>query len=439
VSQGVVSSELTGESVQGLAFRVRRDLFTRVPARTVTPQAARAPVLPHPASVQVPVKHRPAAASVQPTVPSVAKPGLHVSNFKKYLLAAAVLTAMGVGLIFEGNKRFNAPMYDENGMLPAAQAFARGENFANFDLNINIRKLREFHVAEMTETPEMVLFGASHWQEAHKDLIPNMKWYNSHIHREFWEDLLGMAYIWESNGRMPKKLVIALRDNIFAPMPSRPDYLWEPGIPNWRKMADKLGVDKEPYWKSLPWHRFREKFSLGMLFNNVVRWANADELPHETAKSSFKELDVLLPDGSITWSSDHMHVFTKERTLQESLSFAKVKIKSPPLIEQRGVDAFEKLIQHLQKQGVTIYFVQPPYNPQFWDAVQGTAYMEGLKPVIELQKSLAEKYGIKTFGGFDPKSVGCVPEEYIDSEHANPACLQKIFNQFIKLDKQAAK
>jgi hypothetical protein len=434
VSQGVVSSELIGESVQGLAFRVRRDLFTKLPARAVATPALRAPTLP-----QRSPKHQHVAARAQPIAPVDAKPGLHVSNFRKYLLAAGVLTALGVGLVFDSNKRLNAPMYDEDGMLPAAQAFARGENFANFDLNINIRKLRELHVAEMTETPEMVLFGASHWQEAHGNLIPHMKWYNSHIHREFWEDLLGMAYIWESNGRMPKKLVIALRDNIFAPMPSRPDYLWEPGIPNWRKMADKLGVEKEPYWKSLPWHRFREKFSLSMLFNNVVRWANAEELPHATADSSFKELDVLLPDGSITWSKDHMHVFTKERTLQESLNFAKVKIKSPPLIEQRGVDAFEKLIKHLQKQGVTIYFVQPPYNPQFWDAVQGTAYMDGLKPVIDLQKKLAEKYGIRTFGGFDPKSVGCVPEEYIDSEHANPACLQKIFNQFIELDKQAAK
>jgi hypothetical protein len=431
VSQGITTSEVTGESVHALAFRIRRDLIANVKVPVKVP-----------IRVAVPSQEKTIQSKSKSTAVVSAHPGVKSVNthpaIKKYMLAAATLIALTIGIVFEANSRFNAPMYDDEGMLPAAEAFARGQNFANFDLNINIRKLRELHVARMTETPDMVLWGASHWQEAHKELIPGVNWYNSHIHREFWEDLLGMAHIWESNGRMPKKLVIALRDNIFAPMSSRPDYLWEPGIPYWRAMAEKLGIEKEPYLKSLPYHRFREKFALNMLFNNVVRWANAEEKPQVTSETLFKSLDVILPDGSIKWSQEHMDVFTPERTLSESLTFADYKVKHPPLIEPRGVAAFEKLIEHLQAQGVTIYFVQPPYNPQFWDAVQGTDYMTGLQPVIDLQKNLARKYNIKTFGGFDPKSVGCLASEYIDSEHANPKCLQKIFNQYIALDKQAS-
>jgi hypothetical protein len=421
-----------GEGVQALAFRIRRDLIANVKVPVTTPVRGGAPSQ---EKAALPKLTPTAVVSAPPVVKSV---NTHPA-IKKYMLAAAMFIALTIGIVFEANSRFNAPMYDDEGMLPAAEAFARGQNFANFDLNINIRKLRELHVARMTETPDMVLWGASHWQEAHKELIPGVNWYNSHIHREFWEDLLGMAHIWESNGRMPKKLVIALRDNIFAPMSSRPDYLWEPGIPYWRAMAEKLGIEKEPYLKSLPYHRFREKFALSMLFNNIVRWANAEEKPQVTSETVFKSLDVILPDGSIKWSQEHMDVFTPERTLSESLTFADYKVKHPPLIEPRGVAAFEKLIEHLQAQGVTIYFVQPPYNPQFWDAVQGTDYMTGLQPVLELQKNLARKYNIKTFGGFDPKLVGCLASEYIDSEHANPKCLQKIFNQYIALDKQASK
>jgi hypothetical protein len=432
VSQGITTSEVTGESVQALAFRIRRDLIANVKVTVKVPNRVAAPPL------EKTIQSKSKSAAVAAAHPAVKSVNTHPA-IKKYMLAAATLIALTIGIVFEANSRFNAPMYDDEGMLPAAEAFARGQNFANFDLNINIRKLRELHVARMTETPDMVLWGASHWQEAHKELIPGVNWYNSHIHREFWEDLLGMAHIWESNGRMPKKLVIALRDNIFAPMSSRPDYLWEPGIPYWRAMAEKLGIEKEPYLKSLPYHRFREKFALSMLFNNVVRWANAEEKPQVTSETLFKSLDVILPDGSIKWSQEHMDVFTPERTLSESLTFADYKAKHPPLIEPRGVAAFEKLIEHLQAQGVTIYFVQPPYNPQFWDAVQGTDYMTGLQPVIDLQKNLARKYNIKTFGGFDPKSVGCLASEYIDSEHANPKCLQKIFNQYIALDKQASK
>ncbi len=425
MSQDVMNSGLGVDAAANVAFRVRRDLFTKT--ATIAPP-------------QVKVTATKASAVLQkPEIMSspVAKTSAH-NSIRKYMLAAISLAVIGVGAIYGANARFNAEMYHDKGMLPAAEAFARGENYANFDLNINIRKLRDFHIERMTETPDMVLLGASHWQEAHGNLVTHLKWYNSHIHREFWQDLLGMAYLWESHNRLPKKMVIALRDNIFAPIESRPDFLWEPGIPYWRSMADQLGIAKEPVWQSLPYHRFRERFSLAMLFNNVVRWANADELPHATKESHFKSLDVILPDGSITWSDDHMKIFTPERTLSESLTFADFKIKNPPLIEQKGVEAFEKLIQHLQSKGVTIYFAQPPYNPQFWDKVQGTAYMKGLQPVLDIQNNLASKYNIKIVGSFDPHKVGCTAEHYIDSEHANPECLKHIFNQFTALDKQAS-
>jgi hypothetical protein len=429
---------MDGSNAANVAFRVRQDLFSQVKSAASKPAEARAPTAAPttPGGVVPPLAQAAVAATEIQTVQTAHKQA--TSSVLKFLTAAFMLAVAGVALVYDGNRRFNVEMYDDKGMMPAAEAFARGENYANFDLNINIRKLRDFHVGKMTKTPDMVLFGASHWQEAHKGLVTHLDWYNSHIHREFWQDLLGMVYIWESQNRLPKKMIIALRDNIFAPIETRPDFLWEPGIPYWRKMADQLGIEKEPVWQSLPYHRFRERFSLAMLFNNVVRWANADELPHTTTKTDFKSLDVILPDGSIFWSRDHMKIFTPERTLHESLTFADFKIKNPPLVEQKGVDAFERLLEHLKEKGITVYFAQPPYNPQFWDKVQGTAYMEGLKPVIELQEKLAAKHGIKIIGSFDPYKVGCRPDQYIDSEHANPACLQNIFSEFTKHDLQAA-
>jgi hypothetical protein len=459
VSDTALHSHATGGNAQAFAFRVRKDLLGKAKAVAAKSGAS----VPHSGSSAQITEQTTAqtaarsvhAETVMQTSATVPAPAIAVSEvtaikqavknpvavsgaWRKYLMAALIVTTAVVSMVFVQNRRFNAEMYDDAGMMDAAKGFARGEGYANFDLNINIRKLRDLHIAEMTETPDMVLFGASHWQEAHNNLVTHLKWYNSHIHREFWQDLLGVTYMWESRGRLPKKLIIALRDNIFAPIESRPDFLWEPGIPYWRNMADQLGIEKEPVWKSLPYHRFRERFSLAMLYNNFARWAKATEVPHTTKETSFKALDVLMPDGSIMWSKDHLDIFTPERTLRESLSFAAVKIKSPPLIEERGVEAFDKLLAHLKSKGVTIYFARPPYNPQFWEAVKGTAYMDGLKPVIAVQDKLAAKYGIQTIGSFNPYEVGCTPDQYIDSEHAKPECLQKIFDQFTDLDKRAS-
>lgn len=386
---------------------------------------------------------KPAAPAKTPTT-AKSEPASKIRKLTKvYALATAIMTGIGMYGVFEANRLYASDMYDERGMLPAAEAFAQGKNYTNFDLNINIRKLRDYHIERMTETPDLVLLGASHWQEAHGFLLNDRTWYNSHIHREFWEDLLAMAYMWEKHDRLPKTMIIALRDNIFMPVEERTDYLWLPGIPYYRAMADKLGIEKQSWFRTAPYARVRERFSLAMLFNNVTRWYNAEELPHKTGKDDFQSLDVLLPDGSIKWSRDHMAIFTPERTLKESLTFAELKRKRPPKIDPRAEPAVDKLLTHLQSKGVKIYFARPPYNPQFWDRVTApepdgseSPYVKGLKPVIALQERLAAKFGIEFVGSYDPKDVGCVPEQYIDSEHANPSCLQNIFDQFKALDQK---
>jgi hypothetical protein len=436
-----IQSDVTINAGQAIAFRIRRDLFkSPLISQKASQPASMARIIPAAKAgvSQAPPEASTSYAELKTSVQIKSATTKQTSSLKTYLVAAAAVAAVCVALVFKGNEQFNSEMYAETGMLPAAEAFSAGENYANYDLNINIRKLRDFHIARMPKTPDMVLFGASHWQEADGGLVTHLDWYNSHIHREFWEDLFGMTYMWESHGRMPKKLIIALRDNIFAPIESRPDFLWEPGIPYWRAMADKMGLEKEPLLTSLPYARFRERFNLSMLHSNFVRWVKSPEAPQATSKDEFQSMDILMQDGSIKWSRDHLAIFTKERTLRESLSFADVKIKSPPLIEQRGVENFDKLLTYLKAKGVTVYFARPPYNPQFWDKVQGTAYMDGLKPVIEMQDKLAAKHGIKMLGSFNPHDVGCTPEQYIDSEHANRWCLKKIFDQFTAYDLEAS-
>ncbi len=404
-------------------FRVRRDLqaFNPVQARP----AVTAPAI--------------AAAQVQALPERRAAKVTSGHAFRRYFLASLALTAIGLGLVWNSNRLFNTQMYDDHGMAPAAVAFSKGLNYATFDLNINIRKLRDEHVSRMTSTPDVVFYGASQLQEAHADLLPGYNWYNSHIHRDYWQDLFAVVDIWMRHDRLPKTIVFSIRDKLFTPMDQRKDFLWEPGIPFWRDMADRMSIEKEPIWKSLPYQRFRERFSLPMLFTNVARWYNASERPHETSDQHFKSLDTLLPDGSILWSQDHMNIFTPERSKNEALKFAAAQANNPPIIEKQGVENFEKLIVFLQSKGVKIYFMQPAFNPIYWDAVQGTAYFKGLQDFDALVHNIAQHHGIEMFGGYNPYKIGCDPSQYIDAEHANPACLKHIFDEFIALDKKAGK
>jgi hypothetical protein len=356
-------------------------------------------------------------------------------NHIGYLVLCVLLTVAGILAVWAGNRTYAPEMYAEDGMAGPAAALAGGRNYALFDLNVNIRNLRHEHIARLTQTPDLVLVGASHWQEANAELVPHLKMYNAHLHRDYWEGPLAVTEMLVEHDRLPKKMIISIRDNQFTPVSARKDFLWEPDIPFYRAMADRLHIEADAIWLTLPFNRMREMLSLSMLFKNFTHWQNAEERPHATGEKHFESLDVLLPDGSIVWSNQHMRLFTPGRSKAESLKFAALNANSPPVIDPRGVTAFDELLTYLKARGVTVYLVNPPFNPIYFDKMQGTPYAAGLRNVEALTARFAATHGLQVIGSFNPHKVGCDSTMYIDAEHANAKCLRKIFDQFAALDR----
>ncbi len=352
-----------------------------------------------------------------------------------YGLAFGAAFVASMAGIYYGNQVYGPEMYGQNGMAPAAEAHAANKNYAVFDLNLNVRALREEQLKRMTQTPELIILGASQWQEGHKELLKGMDVYNAHIHRDYWEDPLGMVELLVRYNKLPKKLIIAIRDKQFTPVDARKDWLWEPGIPAYRAMTQRLGIEPESYWKTAPYHRLQALISLPMLFENFTRWYNAAEHPGPTTATQLENMDLIMPDGSIEWSKfKRNNVFTPQRTANEVDALVKANLSSPLLIDPQGVAAYEALFTFLKKQGVQVYLTNPPYNPAFYDRIVGTSYAEGVGRVEALTQKFSTEYGFPIFGNFNPHKVGCTSDMYIDAEHSSPQCLQKVFDQFLALD-----
>ncbi len=354
----------------------------------------------------------------------------------RYILLMGALFLIGLFGVRQANMALAPLLHDDARIERVAEVLASGRSWQTYDLNIETRHLRHRHIAGLDRTPYVAIMGASHWQEAHAELGRGVDLYNAHVHRDYYEDILGVSEMFVKHGRLPERLIISIRDNMFTKVEDRTDWLWVPVLDEYRAMAKRLGIPAHDHFTDPLKPRFQQTLSLPLLKANVRRWLKAPVQPGPSDRNGHATLDTLLPDGSIRWSMLHQEAFTPGRARGDALSFAYAKRDSPPLVHQPAVEAVDKMLEYLVAQGVDVYLAHPPFNPVYWDAVQNSPYSEGLKRIEGLTRDFASKYGLQIIGGFDPYPLGCRADQYIDGEHSNPECLQVIIDQFLKLDSQ---
>ena len=353
----------------------------------------------------------------------------------RYVLLVAAIFVIALSVVQTGNVGL-APLLNDTGKVDAvAGVLASDRNYHTYDLNIETRRLRHQHIQRLNRTPEVAVLGASHWQEGHSYLGKDVDLYNAHVHRDYYEDILAVTEMFVRYGKLPPKMIITIRDNLFTPVDDRTDFLWVPVLDDYRAMATRLGIPAHNAYTDGITPQLRQRLSLPLLQANAERYFSAPVKPFASKLEVHPTLDTLLPDGSIQWSLLHNEVFTKERSKQQALAFAEQRRNDPPKIDEVGVASVDKLLGFLSEAGVEVYLAHPPFNPVYWDTLQGSSYMDGLRKVEELTKKYAAKYDLKVIGGFNPHKVGCTKEQYIDSEHSRPECLARIIDEFLAHNK----
>ena len=353
-----------------------------------------------------------------------------------YFTLLAVAFIIGLLVIRYANESLAPLLHDPDKVVEVGAHLGAGRNYATYDLNVEMRGVRRESIRHLTSTPYVAVLGASHWQEGHAELAPDRFFYNAHVHRDYFEDPLAVTGMLLEAGRLPQQMIITIRDNLFTPVEDRTDYLWLPAIPDYRRMARRLGIEPHPIYTTLPTPQLRQSLSLVLLRANIERWWSAPVQPQATASRNHPTLDILLSDGSIVWSDEHFESFTPESSERKALEFALQRRNDPPKIDPAGVEHIRILLAFLQEQGVEIYLAHPPFNPVFYDAVRNSPYMEGLEAVREITRGFAEEFDLDIVGEFDPAEVGCTSDMYIDAEHSSPECLVKVIDEYIELEYQ---
>jgi hypothetical protein len=385
-----------------------------------------------------------AGAALTTDVPrrSVAQSALRVRRenlgCKQYLLVAATLAGLLLCALAGANYALNPYLYSPSYKADVAAAFERGSNFAVFDLNFDMRALRREHIARMQSSPDVLVLGASHWQEGHAGLMPQVRFYNAHVHRDYVEDYLGMAELLVRHDRLPQTMIISIRDLTFSPAASRTDWWWQFFLPEYRAMAYRLGIEPLRWSETFSTAYMRELVSLKLLRTYLDRWLAADTKPGPTREVASDAMDLLLPDGSIRWSRQHRAMFTPEFAMADVAQTFKQRKNETLPVDSRAVEAMDRLLGFLRGQGVRVILAHPPFHPALYEQLAGTPYRENLPRVVATTRKLADKYGLSVVGSFDPHEVGCTASMFIDREHSNADCLQRIIDQVAATQESAS-
>jgi hypothetical protein len=346
-----------------------------------------------------------------------------------YLLGTAALAALLMSGIAAANYGLAPLSYSAAAQARVAEILAGGGNYAVFDLNLDMRELRRQHIARLDAAPDVVVLGASHWQEAHGELLPGRRFYNAHVHRDYYEDLLAVVEMLLRHDRLPKTLIMSIRDMTFLPVERRTDRLWLTALPDYRAMAARLGIASHPWFETWPARRWFNLLSLPAMWDNALRWLTADRWPGPVRARALPTMDVLQADGSIGWSHAHRARFTPEHARTEVRIAVAARHDRAPAIDPAAVTAVDRLLGLLKERGVRVVLIHPPFQPEFYDQIKNSTYGAGLQQVAAITTRLAKAHGATAVGSFDPDVAGCTPSMFIDAEHSGPACLQRVLDQ----------
>jgi len=354
-------------------------------------------------------------------------------GLRTYMLSVVALLLLLMGVVIAANRTLNPYVYGRTGVAVIAEAFVAGQDFAVRDVNVNIRGLRAEHLARMTSTSDLVILGASHWQEASAALFPDFRYYNAHVHRDYFEDNLAVVEMLLTDERLPETVVISVRDMTFSALSARGDNWWRAAAGEYAAMAGRLEVPVRPWHQRQPYSKWRDQISLSALRAQLTTAFGAAARPRPTTAPAHASLDILRRDGLIAWSLDHLRLFTPERTREEAARFLADRRDQPGSIDPAAVEAFGRLLALLQERGIRVVLVHPPFNPYVYDGAAGTAFASALREVEATTRRLAAVHGIEVVGSFNPHVVGCTSDMFIDAEHASEACLGNVARQIIEV------
>jgi len=365
------------------------------------------------------------------------------SPARRFLAALAAVVGAGVLLIAGANYFLDPLHFSPSAQRQVAAVLLSGRNYAVFDANMDFRGLRREAIAQMTRTPQVIVFGGSRFELATPDLFPGKTFYNGFVHNDVFEDLVAFSGLLYEHKRLPKNLVLTIRYKTFLPIDPvlRETDEFKLFWSEYRSMADRLGIEKESLLDVVPLGYWSHLLSVDNIMRHVAYRIDGKR-QGPTDEATMDNMDVIHSDGSMAFSKEHSesfrtillsrgvtNMFSSADTIDQDSEqrAAKMSKRAAWPVDPKRLEGLGVLLAFLEKEGTHVTIAITPFHPAYWKGSMGSPYGNSLISMEERVRAIAASQGATVVGSLDPERVGCQASNMRDFIHPDEVCLKKVF------------
>ena len=307
-----------------------------------------------------------------------------------------------------------------------ARVLASGRKVTDYN-NYDDRALEREVAALRTGRPDVLVIGDSRVQAMPAAAFPGKRFVNAGLSAARLDAMFGAYGLYDSDDRRPHRLVIGIDPwtEVLEEVPawgalreSRAELLRRAGLPD-SPVGDRIALARATALRiASPEHLRIAAISVRHHGLHGIQWRATDraENPGKTR----------LPDGTVVWPPTPASTgpAIAERFALENHASNEASGES---LEDEPVpdDRLEPVIEYVRATGVEVTLLLPPYSPLVYDAL---SQLPGapLAVVESHVREMAERTGAEVVGGYDPRPLGVVAEDFFDESHPRPELLIRL-------------
>ena len=288
------------------------------------------------------------------------------------------------------------------------------------------------YLMEMWPTPpQAIALGSSRVLEVSQRLFPHQKFYNFGGPASRLASALAIVGVSDLRREYPSTVVYGAEYWLFSRVAVDADSLegLEDGLGH---INLQLGIDPQAigirYVEKKKW---KGLFSLAMLRRGLSLYTSTGGcVAMEPRRDDMTPCPVKRVDGSLKYSKSEEDALPEDIARRMVIDLSKrggmYLAEGIADIDPAKVDAFTKLLHHLQTNGSHVVILFSPLHPLVEAAQKTASDWANVRKIEDLIRNIAANQGIPVVGSYSPTQAQCSAAEFYDEVHPHRTCIERL-------------